>query len=159
MKKKLLSHFLCTIVGIICSAAYLKNKYIVKHQKDAEATEKIQLYFSMLNQWLMLKIDGVSLEKYFVENNIKTIAIYGFGEVGKRFYEDMKNSNIDILYIIDQNADTITEEIPVIKKTDVLEKVDALVVTATYYFDEIEGEMSEKVDSPIISLEEIIYGL
>lgn len=159
MKKKFLSHFLCTLAGAACSAGYLKKKYDAKHQKESETTEKMQLYFSLLNQWLTLKIDGVPLEKYFTDNHIKTIAIYGFGEIGKRFYEEMKKSSVDVLYVVDQSADTIKDEIPVLKKTDVLEKVDALVVTATYYFDEIEGEMSEKIDFPIISLEEVIYGL
>lgn len=159
MKKQFLSHFLCTMTGMVCSVGYLKKKYDQKHQKEAETTEKMQLYFSLLNQWLILKIDGVSLEKYFIDNNIKTIAIYGFGEIGKRFYEDIKKSSINVQYVVDQSADTIKDEIPLLKKTDVLEKVDALIVTATYYFDEIEGEMSQKIDFPVISLEEIIYGL
>lgn len=159
MKKNYLSHFLCAITGAACSAGYLKKKHTAKLQKETEIAEKMQQYFSLLNQWLTLKIDEVSLEKYFIDNNIKTIAIYGFGEIGKRFYEEMKKSNIDVLYIVDQSVDSVKGEIPVLRKTDILEKVDALVVTATYYFDEIEGEMSGKIDFPIISLEEVIYGI
>ena len=38
-----------------------------------------------------------------------------------------------------------------------LETVDAVVVTAITFFDEIEERLSEKVDCPIISLEDILY--
>ena len=40
---------------------------------------------------------------------------------------------------------------------DELEPVDVIVVTAIYYFDEIEDMLSEKVDYPVISLEDILY--
>ena len=38
-----------------------------------------------------------------------------------------------------------------------LEKVDAIVVTAIAYFDDINDNLSSKTDCPIISLEDIIY--
>ena len=38
-----------------------------------------------------------------------------------------------------------------------LEKVDAIIVTAVSFFDQIEEELSEKISCPIISLEDILY--
>jgi hypothetical protein len=35
--------------------------------------------------------------------------------------------------------------------------VDAIVVTAITFFDEIEEKLSEKIDCPIISLDDILY--
>ena len=40
---------------------------------------------------------------------------------------------------------------------DLLGDVDAIVVTAVTFFDEIEAALSEKIDSPVISLEDILY--
>ena len=40
---------------------------------------------------------------------------------------------------------------------DDLEEVDAVVVTAITFFDEIEEKLSQKIDCPIISLEDILY--
>ena len=40
-----------------------------------------------------------------------------------------------------------------------LEEVDVIIVTAIHYYDEIEREMSEYVDCPIVSLEDVIYDL
>ena len=42
---------------------------------------------------------------------------------------------------------------------DELEPVDVIVVTAIYYFDEIEDMLFEKVDYPVVSLEDILYEL
>ena len=42
---------------------------------------------------------------------------------------------------------------------DTFPKVDAVVVTAITFFDEIKMELSKKLECPIISLEEILYEL
>ena len=40
---------------------------------------------------------------------------------------------------------------------DDLENVDAIVVTAITFFDEIAEKLEEKVNCPVISLEDILY--
>ena len=40
---------------------------------------------------------------------------------------------------------------------DDLKPVDAVVVTAITFFNEIEEQLSQKMKCPIISLEEILY--
>ena len=40
---------------------------------------------------------------------------------------------------------------------DTLDDVDAIVVTAVTFFDEIEDELHKKVNCPILSLEDILY--
>ena len=40
-----------------------------------------------------------------------------------------------------------------------LAPVDVIVVTAISYFDEIEEKLSERVDCPVVSLEDIVYEL
>lgn len=60
-------------------------------------------------------------------------------------------------YGIDKNADSIYADIDVLTVEDDLESVDVVVVTAITFFDEIEEKLSEKMDCPIISLEDILY--
>ena len=69
----------------------------------------------------------------------------------------MKGSNIDIAYGIDKRASHLCAEFPIISVSDSLEPVDAIVITAIAFFDEIEAELSMKVDCPIFSLEDLIY--
>ena len=94
---------------------------------------------------------------FFIQNGYKTVAIYGMKELGERLYDELKNSEIAVKYVIDQNADAIYADVDVVAPEDSLEDVDVVVVTAIHYFEEIESMLGEKVDYPIISLEDIIY--
>ena len=87
----------------------------------------------------------------------RSVAIYGMKELGERLYDELENSGIEVCYIIDKNADSIYADVDVITPDDDLKPVDVIVVTAIYYFDEIEEMLSEKVDYPVISLEDILY--
>ena len=80
------------------------------------------------------------------------------GDIGKLLLEELSGSTINVKYGIDRKA-TGEGEVVVVNPDDKLEKVDAIVVTAIAYFDEIEEMLSEKVNCPIISLEDIVYEL
>ena len=58
---------------------------------------------------------------------------------------------------IDQKADSIYSDVDIVTMADSLEEVDAVVVTAITFFDEIEEQLSGKLDCPVISLEDILY--
>ena len=77
--------------------------------------------------------------------------------VGETLVDELKNSNITVLYGIDQKADSIYADVDIVFIEDELQEVDAIVVTAITFFDEIEEKLSRKVDCPIISLDDILY--
>ena len=68
----------------------------------------------------------------------------------------MKDSNIEVRYVIDKNAENIYADVEVKKPEDDLEEVDAVIVTAVFFFDEIEEQLEKSLDCPIISLEDIV---
>lgn len=111
----------------------------------------------MFNQWLILKQEGKTIEKYFAENGFRRIAVYGMSYAGERLIDDLKGTEVEVAYGIDRNADRIFSEVEIVNVEDTLQPVDAVVVTAIYNFDEIEEKLSELMDCPIISLEDIIY--
>lgn len=152
-----------TVAGVAAGAvvgavAVKKLQGLGVDEKDARI-DKFKTYYNMLNQWLIIKHDGKSLEKYFIDNNYNTIAIYGMGEIGNRLYEDLQNTSVAVKYAVDQNAAGTYTDLEVQGIEDEFAEVDAIVVTATFAFDEIEEELSKKVDFPIISLEEVVYGI
>lgn len=150
------------LIGTIGAAAggigvgILKKKDILVQGK---IIERYKEYYKLLNEWVLLKNEGKSLEQYLVENKYKSIAIYGMGELGCRLYEELKNSNIEIKYAIDQSANDIDEELDVLSMEDDLDDVDAIIVTVTYAFDEIAEKLEDKIDCEIISLEDLIFNL
>ena len=141
------------VVGAVGSG-YLGSKQV---EQKAGKVDKFKGYYNILNQWLILKQEGRSLAEYFEANHYSTVAIYGMGEMGNRLYEELKDSNIKIQYSVDQNAESTYSELEVIDPEGDFAPVDAMVVTATFAFDEIEKELSQKVEFPIISLEDVVY--
>lgn len=119
--------------------------------------EKLKEFYNILNQWLILKQEGKSLAEYFEQNHYKTVAIYGMKELGERLYDELKDSDIQVKYAIDRNADQIYAEVDVVTPDDGLAEVDVVVVTALHYYDEIEGMIADKVDCPVVSIEDVVY--
>lgn len=152
---------LCGITGSVFIGRYF-GKAIAKEafQKEKTGKEKFKNYYYMTNHWLDLKQNGISITDYFSDNNINTVAIYGMGEMGKRLIKELKNSNIEVKYVVDKNDSLVMDsDIKIITKESVFQPVDVLIVTATFAFNEIQKELEEKVSFPVISLEDVIYGI
>ena len=77
--------------------------------------------------------------------------------VGETLLDELKGTDITVRYGIDKNSDTIYSDVDIVSVEDDLESVDAVVVTAITFFDEIEEKLSTKMDCPVISLEDILY--
>lgn len=125
--------------------------------KAQNQSSKHLALFLMMNQWVKVKQEGKNLSDYFVKKGYKKIAIYGMSYAGETLLEELKESDIEVAYGIDRKADGIYADIDIVSVDDNLEDVDAIVVTAITFFDEIEDKLSQKISCPIISLEDILY--
>ncbi len=151
--KLVLSMLLGGVTGGVITSK-VKNEKIAKIEN---MSEKHLALFIMMNQWVKVKQEGKNLSSYFEKKEYKKIAVYGMSYAGETFVDELKNTGITIAYGIDKNADTIYSDIDIFTMEDSLEEVDAVVVTAVTFFDEIEEKLYEKLDCPIISLEDILY--
>ena len=77
--------------------------------------------------------------------------------VGQSLVRELKGSTINVKYGIDMRADDIYTEIKVIKPSETLDEVDAVLVAAVKFFDEVRENLCKKVKCPIISLESILF--
>lgn len=126
-------------------------------RKVQNMSDKHLALFLMMNQWVRVKQEGKNLATYFKKNSYHRIAIYGMSYAGETLVEELKETEIEVAYGIDRNADSICSEIDLISLEEPMDKVDAVVVTAVTFFDEIKEKLSGKTDCPIISLEDILY--
>ncbi len=147
------------VAGALAGGAAIGSQMGKRLQKREDYSQKILSYYFIYNQWLSLHQQGKSLVDYFEKNGYKTIAIYGMRELGERLYDEIKDSSITVKYIIDKNADAIYADVDVVAPEDHLEPVDVIVVTACYFFDTIERELSAIVKYPVVSLEDVVYGV
>ncbi len=159
--KKSISSIISMVIGVVVGAVIgviLKTKQADKAiEQKIEKVDKFKSYYYLLNQWMTYKQNGVSLEHYFIDNNYKTIAIYGMGELGNRLYEELRGSSIEIKYAIDKETASTSSELKVYPLDSNIEHVDVIVVTAIFAFEEIKNAIQEKVDYNMVSLEDVIY--
>ena len=156
MKSKLkmiaLSIFASAVGGIF--VGYKMNEVVVsKHEK----AEQYRRMYRMMERWMRIKQNKESLEQYFIVNNYKKIAIYGFGNVGNLFFKEINDTSISVEYGMDRTPEKFSG-IPMYSPSDDLpDTVDAVIVTPIIYYSEIEAALKGTLSCPIISLENVIY--
>ncbi len=156
MKKSVVS-ILSMLTGVATGAGIVGRIQGDKINKAQKMSDKHLSLFLMMNQWIKVKQEGKNLYSYFAKNGYKRIAIYGMSYAGETLVDELKDSEVEVVYGIDKRADSLYTGIDIVSVDDSLEDVDAVIVTAITFFDEIEEKLSEKLDCPIISLEDILY--
>jgi len=156
MNKAIIS-VLSAAVGAAAGAAAVGKKVTGEKVKVKQMSDKHLALFLMMNQWVKVKQEGKNLAEYFEKNGYKNIAVYGMSYAGETLLDELKNSDVCVKYAIDKRADRIYADVDVITLEDDLQEVDAVVVTAITFFDEISEMLEEKFDCPIISLEDVLY--
>lgn len=145
------------LIGIILGVAASGKYFSDKLDKERAMSEKHLALFLMMNQWIKVKQEGKNLANYLKELGYLNIAIYGISYAGKTLIDELKDSDIKVIYGIDKKLDSIDTDINLVSADDELEPVDAIVVTAITFFPEIQKKLSQKIDCQIVSLEDLLY--
>lgn len=156
MKKAVIS-VLSALTGAAVGAGVVGKTCTKSNTKIQNMSDKHLALFLLMNQWVKVKQEGKNLSNYFEKNGYKKIAIYGMSYAGETLVEELRNSEVEVMYGIDKNADNLYAEFDVVSPENVEDNVDAVVVTPIFFMDEIEEMLSEKFSCPIISLEDILY--
>lgn len=119
--------------------------------------DKFEMYYNLMERWFTVHEEGKNISEILYNRGVSTIALYGLGKIGKHVVWELKDSKVSILYAIDRGKSGFYDSIVVKRIDEALPKVDAIIVAAIYDFEEIEKMLKNKVDYPIISLEEILY--
>lgn len=148
-------------VGALLTAS---GSFILGRKLAGDAVDEERMYaekhlaiIKVFNQWMIARQEGKSIADYLKENGKETVAIYGMSYLGERLYDELKESDIEVKYAIDRNAESICTDLDVYTLEDDLPEVDVIIVTAVYFYDEIEEMLEDRVDCVIFSLEDIVY--
>lgn len=130
------------------------------HSLDAKKIN-IQMYISyyqLLEKWMVLHEKEISVRKYFAEQGLKNIIIYGMGKMTRHLLEDLKGSDIHIVCVIDRGAFNMDSPFPVITGETEIPEADCIIITPVYEAEAIRKKLEIKTSAPIISLSEVIEG-
>lgn len=119
-------------------------------------TKKFFYMFNVMNQWMQAQHAGKRIERYLAENGYEKIAIYGMHYIGERLLEELAESEVSVVFAIDENRKMSNYNIKIYKPADELPEADLIVVTTALYFYDIRRKLQERTKCPIISIEELV---
>ena len=137
--------------GIINNMEYVLKKNVLMKQ--------------VLVNWLSGEYGQKKIDTYLNDREIESVAIYGFGVLGRLLYERLKGSLIKVVCIIDKNKERMTdfEECRLISDEEAVKddlSVDAIIVTAVMDYEEIKRKIELYVNScEVFSIERIFSEL
>lgn len=153
-----------TFLGIsACGILKFKEKQRIEKQRSKQEISKNYKMFQLMNQWINVKIRGGKIETYLNERNYRKVAIYGMSYIGQTLINDLRESNVQICFGVDKDAEVYWDEFPIIRPEDISDKMaeeaDVMIVSAFLYMDEIKRELDARIKCPILSLEEVIQSI
>ena len=127
---------------------------VIEMQKNLQ---KSVLFYWALTRWMDLKIRGGSTADILKKLGYSRIAVYGYAELGQLLCRELTGTEVDVSYVIDKKVkDTKMKNLPVYFLQNDLPDVDVIVVTAIYYFDEIQKELLQMGYNNVVSLRELL---
>lgn len=105
----------------------------------------------IMNKWIEYLQEGRNISKYFSLRNFKTVAIYGYGFLGKCLKRELEQKDILVPYVIDQNKSGEG----IVSWEDDWKIVDCIVVTVVNSYKHIREKILRKQFVNIIFIEDI----
>lgn len=118
--------------------------------------QQYKCYWKTLDRWMTVREKGGKALDYLKTKGYKTVAIYGLGMLGNHLLDEFKGEELCLLYGIDGKGDSIHMTFPIYTLDQDLPRVDAIIVTVVYEYDDIYQKLSKKVDCDIYSLDELL---
>jgi len=123
---------------------------------DAALYRKKDKYYQLLNKWLVNKENNKKIEQVLVSLQIKNIAIYGMGDLGKHLIKELENSMVNVQLCFDKRAEFLNLYDSQKYINDNYEDIDAVIVTPFLEYRDIRMFLKKFFDIPIMSIEELI---
>ena len=141
-------------------------KYVMQNEKYSEEmlqefenlqekSNKYQFLWRILDKWMLLKERNIQVSEYFVKKGIQTVGIYGLGNIGKHLLEELKHTQVEVIYAIDQNKGSFSVGIPVYSIENELPEVDMIVMTMVES-NYLEWILKSKLNCNIITINQLL---
>lgn len=159
----LIKVLLCIFAVIAALESWAIRKLLIKttdsvRQREIKI-EKFKMQTKVLIQWINLKNSGRDISEYFLRRGYKRIAIYGMADLGSILFDELKEGPVEVLYVVDRGMTSDFIKTKMIALEEDFPEVDAIVVTPIESYEGIKKSIVQKVDCPILPLDEVIFSI
>ena len=155
--KKVFSFLSGLGIGGVFGAYWVGKNYDAHCAKLERDADKFSVYYTSTLQWVKLYQSGKTSVNYFKNKGYKTIAVYGINDLAKLLMNDIKESDVEILYGIDRNADNLFLEMKCYRPDEKLPQVDVCIVALPDLYKDISVTLSQGLSCPIVSIEDVVW--
>ncbi len=157
--------YLRGVAAIICKlkkekiqlpSDFFRTPSIPQYERTIKRNEII---IKMLEKWILNVQSGSPVITYFRKNNFKSIGIYGLGCMANLLCEELKDTEIEIKYVFDKNADKLLSDLKMFAECDGSEEVDVIVVTPAGEYCGIKEHLEKKMSCPIVYVGDILFSV
>ncbi len=134
----------------------VNNKATEENRGSINKNQKAEAAFFRAIKWLEVKQSGHNLSEYFKEQGYRSVAIYGMADLGRRLYDELENSDIEIRYLLDKNPGDMAKLLPFVSLDCGRLDVDVIVVTVAAGERNIVNEIREYGYNNVIGLSELL---
>lgn len=126
-----------------------------------EISAKNETLFQICSRLLALKNQGRSIAAYLQSRNVKNVAIWGCSELGERVYDELKNSDLNVVCGIDKRPENKELGVPVLLPTlenkNVISKCDAILITPVFNLTEVVDTISSlDIQAELYSIDKVL---
>jgi len=150
-----LGGMLVFVLGFYFGRKMLYGKLQSLFYDQEKKIQRLNGMYEMCSRWMLLKEKEMSISKFFFDNQIHSVAVYGMGRIGRTLVQDLIKDNVNVKYGIDVNNDRISCIIPVYGLKNTLPEVEMIVVTVAAY-EQVKQDLKGLTSAKIISFEDLL---
>lgn len=155
--KCIILDILFLLIGLTCGMIFMIYRCGYILDKSKKRANKFLSYFELMDQWLSCKEQNYQFTKYFDENNIKSVAIYGIGKIGNHLKYELEKGGIILSYVIDERENIIYGKEEHYNLKEKLPMVDVVIVTPVNEYEEIKKKILDNNKMlQVISVDKVI---
>ncbi len=144
---------ICEYVGKTSKCEIVVNETYKRIEYISRNSDSNDLMISAL--WLMLNKNG-GIANRLISYDMYSVAIYGMGKFGKRLYDELTDTEVKVVSIIDRKPGRMVE-LGIVKNEDEdLGDIDALIVTVSKYEDELVRHFRKKGKYKVVGLSDLL---
>lgn len=123
--------------------------------------DKLKRILKLLDDWMSLREQDITLTGYCKERNAKTIGVYGYGRLGKHLVWELEREKLYVSWIMDQRCNAIkkaNEDCMILSPAEMthLPAVDMIIITALEDYYNIEAQICKYTKAEVVSVEQIL---